>query len=66
MTIPAQTSSEQIIERVKKMRAERGLHVAIEGEDGQTFNYYASTEAQKADFIRRARAQGRNILAVAQ
>ena len=55
-------TTEQIIEQAKARRKAAGLHVRIEGLDGQPFDYYPSNQVRKADFLRRVAKNDRKVL----
>lgn len=51
----------EIVRQVMARRKANGLHVRIRNRDGNDFNYYPATQAQKEDFLRRAsKASTRN------
>lgn len=53
------STTPEIVKQVMERRAAADLHVTLEGPDGHNFNYYPATEAQKSDFLRRAKRAGR-------
>ena len=55
-------AADLILERARARRAGRGLLVVVAKLDGARFNYYAKNEADRDDFITRAKALGHTII----
>jgi ribosomal protein L34 len=49
-------------QKIIEDRKAKGLHVRYIDISGEENNYYPATDAQKADFIRRATKAGRKVL----